>query len=70
MIAWIQANPLLALTVWGGINAGLLSPLAKAIPPTSWYGKILHTLVALSPVDAVKAMKVIGTELTPPTGTP
>lgn len=68
MWTWIDAHWWQILTVWSVANATILSPLSAQFPPTTWYGKILHVVVGFSPLDAVKALKALGTEAVPPTG--
>jgi hypothetical protein len=44
------------LTAWTILNV-VLSPLAEQVPPTTWYGKLLHVVVAVSPMDIMKAVR-------------
>jgi hypothetical protein len=68
VLAWLQANPVTDLAIWGAVNAAVISPLAAKLPPTTWYGKALHIVGAISPLDALKAFKAFGAELSVPTG--
>jgi hypothetical protein len=68
MLTWLKNNWLMCLTVMAAVNT-LLSPIAEKVPPTTWYGKILHVVVAISPMDIMKAMKAIGAAAVPPMGT-
>jgi hypothetical protein len=64
-MAWLQANWLYVFTAWCALNA-VLSPLAANVPTTTWYGKALHTFVAISPMDVMKAIKAVGASLAVP----
>lgn len=66
MIAWLQNNMMAILTVWGVLWA-LSSCLQNVFPVGSWPYKVCHVVLALSPADFAKALKIVGTAMIPPT---
>ena len=62
---WLQAHLTMILTVWGAVWA-LATALQSAFPPASWAWKACHAVLAVSPLDFMKAIKTVGTSLVPP----
>jgi hypothetical protein len=59
-VTWAQV-----FGAWVVLNM-VASPVASKVSPTTWYGKILHVFVAISPADVSKAIKVLGSSAVPP----
>ena len=64
-MTWLTANWLAVLTIWGVVNMAL-SKLAAHVSPTGFFGKLLHVVVAIGPLDVMKVIKTIGAEAVPP----
>jgi hypothetical protein len=64
-MSWLDTHFWQVLSVWSAVNV-VLSNWARLVPPAGFWGKLLHVLVAVSPLDVVKAVKVIGAEAVPP----
>jgi len=65
-MTWISDHFLQIMSVWAALNV-LLAPVANALPPTNWASKLLHVLMAIGPLDVLKAVKAIGAAAVPPT---
>ena len=61
-MTWIPT----ALAAWAALNV-LLTPVAVLVPPTNAVGKVVHVLLAIGPLDLLKAWQSIGAAMVPPT---
>jgi hypothetical protein len=64
-MTWLMQHTTQILFVWGVIWA-LSTALQNVFPPGSALFKACHVVLALSPLDFVKAMKQLGLALVPP----
>jgi hypothetical protein len=56
------------MVVWGVANF-ILSAISTNVPSTSTFGKVLHSIVAIGPLDMLKVVKTIGAQAVPPGAT-
>jgi hypothetical protein len=66
-MTWFNAHWWQLLVGWGVLNSCVLAPLSSQVPTTTWYGKLLHAFVGLSPMDVLKVVKAYGAQAIPPT---
>lgn len=64
-MTWLQLHWTDILTVWGVLWA-LASTLQGAFPVASVPSRVCHAILAVSPLDFVKAIKAMGGALVPP----
>lgn len=65
MLAYVQAHAAQILTIWACLW-GAASTLQSVFPPTSVPYKACHVVLALSPLDVVKALRAIGVSVVAP----
>lgn len=64
-MTWLQSHLTVILTVWGALWA-LATALQSAFPAASVPYKVVHVVLAVSPLDFMKAIKTMGASLVPP----
>lgn len=64
---WFNAHWWQILVGWGVLNSVVLTPIGAVVPATTWYGKLLHAFMGISPMDVLKVIKTYGAAAIPPT---
>ena len=67
-MTWLQVHWLELFTAWVALNS-VLSPISAKVPVVGFWGKALHVFVAISPMDLLKAFKVVGAQMAVPLAT-